>query len=800
MSTYFKIVIFILFPFTVLHARTVKLTVLNQLNSSAISYPHITINDSIHFIGDAQGRLTFEAPDTKFHLQVYRFQYQSKTISVEAEDSNTVLTVTLQIVDLFVADPSTAQSISIIRNTQINSKLNNFSNEKNKSYKLYTRFTISSEKPDFLNTVILGGLNLLGIKAPKLFSPEHHFYIMETTSGLHYKNKLHRKEQYTNTQSSGISLPLVFAQTSYEFIPNPYNNIIKIKGKEFISPIAYNALNRYEYNIVDSFSIDQTVYWTIKFAPKPKTNFNALYGLITISSTNYAIKNIIFYPAWDTRSFKEFCLTYDTQNRTLENYTNRVSDVSPLQNQKRKILVESSTYLYPDSSFNKQQIKNEQFDEYVVEINDTILIEKSETKKEIERPYPLSTADSLTYAYYEEVKYARFLQQLLNIGDNLYYGYIPLGKIDLETNKLINLNDVEGIRLGIGGTTNENFSKKWIIKGFIADGFADQKIKYGLGLSYLLDKKLEWKIGIDYSYQLTEAGNIEQYYSRSVFSSEKLRKYRLSIMDYNKTLSLYSNIHPVQNLDIHVATEYTDLQPAYTYIYKGVYLKSIHLNVLKIATRFAPFEEFIKLSDRKIGLGSKFPVFYLGLTKSFEENSLQGGYEYFKWDIRIDQRIKLIDFGVTNVQFIVGGTTGNAPYTALFNGKGSLKSPSVVIHNSFETMGYNEFLSDHYWALFIAHDFGRLYYKSKFFKPSVSVSYNTGSGSLKNPTQHVGLNFKTMEKNYSEVGLLLENIISLRLTGLKVGLGGGLFMRLGDYQYPEFNKNLVWKFAINFNI
>jgi hypothetical protein len=161
-----------------------------------------------------------------------------------------------------------------------------------------------------------------------------------------------------------------------------------------------------------------------------------------------------------------------------------------------------------------------------------------------------------------------------------------------------------------------------------------------------------------------------------------------------------------------------------------------------------------------------------------------------------------VQLGITNIQFIAGATEGSAPYTMLFNGKGSLQSPSVVIHNSFETMGYNEFLSDRYWALFISHNFGRLYYKSKLFRPSLLLLYNVGNGSLKNQQLHQGeiRPFKTMEKNYSEAGLLLNDILSFKLSGLKVGIGGGVFMRLGAYQYDKFGNNIVWKFSFNFNI
>ncbi|MDB5274215.1 MAG: hypothetical protein JWO58_2582 [Chitinophagaceae bacterium] len=798
MLRYFKS-FYCLFFFACLsvQARTVTLSVYNEVNYSIIPFPHVVVNDTQHLIGDAQGKISFEASNKSLTVKVFNFQYREKVLILEHGDFNLELTIALSLHQLYVPEEySSGLSIAVVKQAQDNAHRNDFLNGKNTSYKLYTRYTVGSEQPDGLNRALLGVLKLFGVRAPRLFSPEHHLYIMETNSKLYLKNQVKRKELYTSTKSSGLALPLVFAQTCHEFIPNPYNNFININQKDYTSPLAANALAKYSYAVVDSFSTDGVLYWTIKFTPRPNSNFSAIYGLMTISSTNYSIKNFVCYPAWDNKNFREYCLSYNT-DRSLQNYSMRVSDVSPLQKDKKKFFLQSSTTLYPDAVVGKTK-----FDEYVVEINDTVLVAKQDSLSGFTRPYALTRADSLTYNYYDEVKYARFVQQLLNIGENIYYGFIPLGKVDLETNKLINLNAVEGFRLGIGGVTNENFSKRIALKSFVAFGLADKRLKYGLGGTYKINVPLEWKIGADYSYQLTEAGNNDQYFSDPVFSSERLRKYQLKIMDYNSTISLYSTIHPYQNVDLHVASEWTDLHTDYDYFYNGANAHHMQFNLLKASARIAPFENFIKLSDRKIELGSKYPVFYGGFTQNYDKGIYQSGYTFYKWDIRIDQELKLVQFGTTHLQFIAGATVGDAPYTMLFNGKGSLKSPSVVIHNSFETMGYNEFLSDHYWAIFISHNFGRLYYRSKLFKPSLLLLYNHGNGTLRNPQRHQGeiTPFKTMDKNYSEAGLLLNDILSFKLSGMKVGLGGGVFLRLGEYQYDKFSDNIVWKFSFNFNI
>ncbi len=774
-------------------ARTIEFSVLNEINNTVIPYPRFTIENQ-SWIGNAQGKIKLEVPDTAFSIFISHYQYRTQEMVVVQDTLNSYLTVRMTLIRMYTSDTlNSATSIEVIHNMLQYSKLNQYGYCGEERKKSYTKLLINSEKPDLLNGLWVKALGVFGVKSNKLFSDQHHFFLMESNSIIRNKSKHQRKEIYSAIKSTGLSLPAFFVQSSQEYLPNPYQHLIIIKNKEYVSPISHSAIRRYTYQIIDTFYINESPFITITFAPKPKANFNALYGFMIVSLKNYAISNMVFYPAFDVKSFKEYCLSYD-ENHTVDNYTTRMSDASPLFNNKKTFFIESSTHFMIDTT----NFEFDKFNEYVVEIDDSVMYYQSNLP--IHRSMSLNKVDSLTYDYYDKVKYARFIQNTLTVGENLYYGYIPLFKTSLETNKLLNLNGVEGLRIGLGGTTNENFSKRIRIYGFGAFGLSDQKFKYGVGSNVTVYKKLDWRVGAEYVYQLTESGSNEQYFTTSVFSSEKLRKYQLSIMDYNETFSIYSTLHPYKNIDLHVSHDFTTLQPSYTYIYGGELIDKMRFSLIHIDARIAPFEKYIRISDKKVPLKSYYPIAYVAFTRSYTNSDLNSGYEFYKFDFRIDQAIRIYDVGTLNLQFIFGGTYGDAPYAFLFNGKGSLKSPSVVMHNSFETMGYNEFLSDHYYALFMSHNFGRIYYRSKYFKPSIMVLYNTGFGSLNASKSHQGINYKTMEKKYSEVGMLLNDIISLKLAGLKVGFGGGLFLRIGDYQYQELNKNLVWKFAINFNI
>ena len=108
----------------------------------------------------------------------------------------------------------------------------------------------------------------------------------------------------------------------------------------------------------------------------------------------------------------------------------------------------------------------------------------------------------------------------------------------------------------------------------------------------------------------------------------------------------------------------------------------------------------------------------------------------------------------------------------------------------------NEFLSDRYAALFFTHDFGKLLFKTKMFKPEFALVNNVGIGTLANKNNHFGIKIKTMEKGYFESGVLINNLLNSQM----IGLGVGVFYRYGTYALPTNKENISLKVSFKINI
>jgi hypothetical protein len=394
------------------------------------------------------------------------------------------------------------------------------------------------------------------------------------------------------------------------------------------------------------------------------------------------------------------------------------------------------------------------------------------------RKTPLTLYDSNTYVYYDSADQKKFIQQTLKFGEHLYYGVIQYKFLDLVLKRFADINRVEAVRIGFGAHTNRHFSEQFVLGGYFGYGFRDQRNKFGLDAAYKL-KRFPITIASAFSYDLREAGGIFFPFNKYQYSSEGLRRIRLRIMDMVTEWESSLILHPIRYLDIKTSFSVSSHETTYDYTYKNNPGNTFDFTEVRAGLRYSYGEQFIQLLDKKISVGSHFPVFYFLFTKGID-NLLGSDYNYTRYDTKLEYTFDILDWGTTGIQIAGGIVTGNAPYTKLYNNKGSSKNPSVVIHNSFETMHYNEFLSDRYIAFFMSHNFG--------------------FGSLKHPEYHKGIDFKTMEKGYIESGMLLDNIVVVKLTGLKVGLGAGFFLRYGPYQIKGFENNMVIKFAINFSL
>ncbi len=192
----------------------------------------------------------------------------------------------------------------------------------------------------------------------------------------------------------------------------------------------------------------------------------------------------------------------------------------------------------------------------------------------------------------------------------------------------------------------------------------------------------------------------------------------------------------------------------------------------------------------KLTIRNEFPQFTFQLTKSFE-NVLESDFDFTQINFRVLHKIKRLRKATTHILAEGGIVFGDAPISHLYNSTPNytFKNPwkkrvTLAGKNSFETMGYNEFISDKFMAVHLKHEITSFKITTKF-KPQLTLVTRVAIGDIENSSYQNGLEFKSLKKGYIESGLEFNSLFK--------GFGLSAFYRYGAYKNPEWSDNLALK-------
>ena len=249
------------------------------------------------------------------------------------------------------------------------------------------------------------------------------------------------------------------------------------------------------------------------------------------------------------------------------------------------------------------------------------------------------------------------------------------------------------------------------------------------------------------------------------------------------------------------------LQPTYSYLFLGtdnpdqVGSSIYRFSEVQVNYRWQHKEKFASNWGQRISSGSKWPVVNMIYSRGID-GVFDSDFSYNKLELGILYTRYTRNLGKTRIQLDLGMIDKSLPWSMNFSGRPSYNpSFSVVVKETFQTMRFNEFSSDKYFALFFMHDFGPLLLRFEHFKPEFRLFQGITYGSLSNPQLQEGLPLKTLENGFFESGLVLDNILRFNMfnTGY-LGIGGGAFYRYGPNQLPGQMDNWAFKVAFMYSV
>ena len=756
-------------------------------------------------IADIHGRFEIDDADIS-SLTVSCVGYKQNKVQLSSKDRPAIVVVELetaaQEINGVVVTPANNPAIRIIRNVLANKTRNNFENYENYGYRCYVKTMLDVKLSD--NASSQDSLTIYKKGRLKKQAP----FISECVMSVSKQNK-HLENKIIAQKTSGFKDPL-FVQsfaTLFHHTLSFYNNSISLfaipvnddkSASEYVSPVSDGCLSAYSFELDGSYTDASDTVFVIKFHPKRGTKFNGLKGQLFISSNAYAIQHIVVEPVdkglinfkfrqdYKFTDNKWFPTKLDEEIGWVAMRASKKANVYPVYLITSNI---DSVRYDPDTHNRKLNLEKVYLDEASLKNSAKILADA--------RPDSLTFREKNTYHILDSIGTKKHYDRWTKLIPSLMVGRIPVGWVDVDINSLYNYNKYEGSRWGMGLYTNDGISKTVSLGGFAGYGFKDQKMKYGGQLVVDLNKYRELQLKLSYQHNLKEVG-ADLSNDQSLLSlNNYLRTYMGSRYDECVEQKAELGFRPFRFLKVTTSLSLKDLNPTYTYAYKGVPLTNYQADEVQISARYAYGEELETFGRQRVVNYEGNPVFNLTYKRGislFNKNS----YKYNRIEATVDFTAYNGRIGQSTFRLASGFIDKNLPYGLLFTGEGSKDNDTpLLINNSFQALKPYEFLSDKYVRLFYSHNFGSLLINTKRFKPQFVIVQNSGWGGLRNASDHA-IDFKTPDKIYLESGLIINNIIKIKyLNMFYINFGIGGFYRYGSYGLANSSDNLALKLAMS---
>ena len=373
-------------------------------------------------------------------------------------------------------------------------------------------------------------------------------------------------------------------------------------------------------------------------------------------------------------------------------------------------------------------------------------------------------------------------------------GFYPIGFFDIDLRYLIKFNNYEGLRLGVGGVTNDKFSDRFKIGGYVARGFKDRDMKFGVGGSIRLDKEYKTWFNLYYKDDIQEIGKFEFLTDSRVYSVFEPRL--VNVTQFYKERTWQANVqaefYEKILAELRVSRSRIDQIEDYQFVNDGIAYTNYEMAEVTASFRISPKTDFITTEDGRIEYFDGFPKISAQITQGLKDIT-GSDFTYTKFGLKLDYYIKRTDLSSTN--FLLEGdyAIGDVPLTHLYHAYPNsptkdeiLQRFSVAGRRSFETMYFGEFFSDQLVTLQVKHSLRRFDLGERF-KPELVLITRHALGDLRNPEQHIGLPFGTLDQFYNESGLEINKLL------FGFGLSGAY--RYGFYNLPDFEDNISFKFT-----
>jgi len=538
-------------------------------------------------------------------------------------------------------------------------------------------------------------------------------FFSETLSKFYYRNNPElRKEIVEKSKVTGVGITdgsttsQITGSAFQEY--NFYKNWLSILEKDFVSPIADGWKAFYDYDLLDSVLVGQDSCYMLQIYPRREQDL-AFSGTIWINKDTYALKQVdLTIPKETNLNFIERIKIQQELVPTLAGPL--IASKSRIQIKIGQITPKTAGLLakfYTSSdSVKLGEPEATSFFNQAVELKEDFNTGTEQFWSE-NRQDPLSSEELAVLQMVDTLKkipVIRFYSEGLKF---FATGYLPIKKIDLGPwPGFFNYNNIEGVRLGAGFRTNLKFSSKWLIQGYLAYGFKDQRFKYTGSVTRILDRTHWTTLSLTAQREIDQVGlEIASLEGNSIFlAASRFGTLRRPYLTTNYRLNFQREFF--KGFLFRVSTNLAQFDPLYDFYYLDKetrdYRSQFETTEAKFGLRYGRDEIIIINDNERVSFGpSKWPIVEVNYARGLKW--LGGDIPYAKLNFYLYQRLNMGMLGVSRYELDAGKIFGEVPYPILKNHLGN----ETLFYTSaaFNTMNFNEFASDQYLSLRYRHFF-----------------------------------------------------------------------------------------------
>ncbi|WP_171032894.1 DUF5686 and carboxypeptidase-like regulatory domain-containing protein [Fodinibius saliphilus] len=390
--------------------------------------------------------------------------------------------------------------------------------------------------------------------------------ITESVSEVFWdKEQGHREVLKSKRQTANIEAADNFAGVSY--LPNFYDDNIKISGFKLVGVTHPDALNYYNFELIDQTSLDNQTVFEIKVTPKRKLQ-PLFKGMVYVIDKEYALAEVDLTPN-DVVSFpfpvKSFNLAYEQQfNNFGKDFWLPVDvriggkikismvglDFPLIQfNQLSRITNYKVNTSLPDSLYKKEDLFS--VDSTTVSSDSLIYKQVDTVPLSAEEEEAYVTVDS-TATLEEAFKPTGFLAQFMEEDENSNTGpFSFLGEVPGNISPDARYNRVDELFAGLKYNIKLTDRLRLDAKGGYSTGYKKWSYGGGLNLNWLQKEKVSAFVGAHYNAETTPR-NKSRIYSPFYSSIPNLMGYK-GYFDYFRSegFRIFSSLKlPKDNLSI----------------------------------------------------------------------------------------------------------------------------------------------------------------------------------------------------------------------------------------------------------